>query len=58
MERNVAIVDVGAATTLVVASQAGVPRLVRSLPQASSDANRAIAAALKGQPADPEQLKQ
>jgi type IV pilus assembly protein PilM len=57
MERNVAIVDVGSATTLVCSSQAGVPRLVRALPQSSGDANRAIAAALKGQAADPEQLK-
>lgn len=57
MERSVAIVDVGASKTLVCISQAGAPRLVRTLPQASGDANRAILAALKGQAADPEMLK-
>lgn len=57
LERNVAIVDVGAVSTSVCVSQAGVPRLVRSLPQGSSDANRAIDAALKGQAADSELLK-
>jgi len=56
-ERPVALVDVGASNTLVTVSQGGMPRLVRVLPQASDDANRAIAAALKGANADPEQLK-
>jgi len=57
IERSVALVDVGATHTLVAVSQGGAPRLVRALPQASGDANRAIAAALKGQAADPETLK-
>lgn len=57
MERAIAFVDVGANHTLVTVSQAGVPRLVRVLPQSSSDANRAIAEVLQGQPGDVEQIK-
>lgn len=54
---NVALVDIGAGTTTVVVSQAGVPRLVRALPQGSNEATKAIANALKGTNADPELLK-
>ena len=57
MEHTIAFVDVGASRTLLAVSRGGVPSLVRVLPQSSSDANRAIANALKGQTADVEALK-
>ena len=57
LEHNIAMVDVGASTTTIVVSQAGVPRLVRTLAQASADATRAIAEATKGLNLDAEALK-
>ncbi|MCB2411671.1 pilus assembly protein PilM [Demequina sp. TTPB684] len=54
---NIALVDVGSATTTVTVSQAGVPRLVRTLPQASGDATRAVAEATKGLDQDAETFK-
>lgn len=57
MTANVALVDVGAATTKVVVSQHGRPRLVRVLPQGGADATKAIASAFKGASIDAETLK-
>lgn len=57
MEHTIAFVDVGASRTLLTVSRRGAPTLIRVLPQSSSDANRAIANALKGQTADVEALK-
>lgn len=47
----------GASTTTIVVSQGGVPRLVRTLAQASGDATRAIVEATKGMNLDAEALK-
>lgn len=57
MQHNVALVDVGASTTTVTISQGGLPRLVRTLTQASGDATRAINDANKGMNLDGEALK-
>lgn len=57
MEHNVALVDVGSATTKVTVSQGGMPRLVRTLAQASGNATAAIAEATKGMNLDAEALK-
>lgn len=57
MQRNVALVDVGNSATTVVVSQAGVPRLVRTLGQAGADATRAVVEATKGMNLNPEALK-
>lgn len=57
MQHNIALVDVGAATTTVVVSQRGMPRLVRTLAQASGDATRAVMDATKGLNLDAEAMK-
>jgi type IV pilus assembly protein PilM len=57
MQHNVALVDVGASTTTVTISQGGMPRLVRTLTQASGDATRAINEVNKGMNLDGEALK-
>lgn len=57
LQHTIALVDVGASTTTVVVSQAGVPRLVRTLAQASGDATKTIAEATKGMNLDAEALK-
>lgn len=57
MTVNIALVDVGASTTTVTISQGGVPRLVRTLAQASGDATRAVAEATKGLNVDVERMK-
>ncbi|MFW2514318.1 type IV pilus assembly protein PilM [Demequina sp. SO4-13] len=57
MNANVALVDVGAASTKVVISQQGRPRLVRVLPQGGLDATKAISSAFKGTSVDAEALK-
>ncbi|WP_062073079.1 type IV pilus assembly protein PilM [Demequina sediminicola] len=54
---TVAIVDVGAATTTIVVSQQGAPRLVRVLAQGGADATKAIRTSYKGSSVDAEQLK-
>lgn len=57
MSHNIALVDVGASTTTVTISQGGLPRLVRTLGQASGDATRALVEATKGMNLDAEALK-
>lgn len=57
MQHNIALVDVGAATTTVTISQAGMPRLIRTLAQAGGDATRAVSEATKGLNLDAEALK-
>lgn len=57
MQHNIALVDVGASTTTVMVCQAGMPRMVRTLAQASSDATKAIADATKGMNLNAEALK-
>ncbi|WP_062133644.1 type IV pilus assembly protein PilM [Demequina aestuarii] len=57
LNSNVALVDVGAATTTIIVSQQGRPRLVRVLPQGGIDATKAIASAYKGTSVDAEALK-
>lgn len=57
LQGTVAVVDVGAATTSVVVSQHGVPRLVRVLAQGGNDASKAVRAAFKGSSVDADQLK-
>ncbi len=57
MQHNIALVDIGAASTTVVVSHQGLPRLVRTLAQASGDATRAVLDATKGMNLDAESLK-
>ncbi|MDN4489392.1 type IV pilus assembly protein PilM [Demequina sp. SYSU T00068] len=57
MQTNVAFVDIGADTTTVVISQAGMPRLIRALPQGGNDATKGVANIVKGSALDAEALK-
>lgn len=54
--RPVAIVDVGASRTIVVVSQQGGPRLIRTLSQSVADARTSVANALRGNTVDEDRL--
>ena len=56
-DRTVALVDIGAASTNVVISERGVPRLVRMLPAGGQNATEAVAAAMGVSLPDAEALK-
>ena len=55
--KNVAFVDIGARVTTVVIAQSGMPRLVRTLSNGGQDATDAVAAALKIDAQEAEEIK-